>query len=199
MEYEGFRLHPDWEPIAAEKNPFRMANVLYTDLKKHVYEGVLPPREAVDEMINVVKFVLERDFYWNREQIDEFEEQFIQLNQYYSPEEKIREMVEQNKERIHNSQLPDELKALLSRLSDGGADVHITTVGPDGQIMRGFEIPVSPVETQPQIPQKELDRASERVVKWAKLKSKLKLAFVVFFKAMVYWLALFGLLTLLGL
>ena len=193
MEYEGFRLHPDWEPIADQQDPLRMANVLYTDLKKNMYQGIIPPKEAVTEMINVIKFILERDFYWSRDQLDEFEQNFLQLNQYYSPEEKMKEMVDYNRNNIQNSRLPKELKDILSQLSDVGGDIQITTSGPDGHIISNRPMYFSP-------PLRKTGHGAETSKRHRnKTIYTLKTLFYVFFKATVYWLALFGLLTLLGL
>jgi hypothetical protein len=125
MKYDGFRLNPEWEPVATERDPLKMANALYTDLKKHVYQGILFSKETIQEMINVVKFVLEKDFFWDVEQTEEFEEYFKNLNQYYSPENKINEFIEDIKSKTGDLKTHPDLNGIISRLVKEGATIEI--------------------------------------------------------------------------
>ncbi len=81
-----FRLNPNWEPIANDKDVLGMANAMYADLKQHMFSGVMIPQESISQLMYIVKKVLYADFGWNKEELEALNDKFVELNKYY-PEE----------------------------------------------------------------------------------------------------------------
>lgn len=81
-----YRLNPDWEPIANEKNVFGMANAMYADLKQHMFGGVMIPQESINELMFITQKVLHADFGWSEEELRALGDKFTELNQYYLDE-----------------------------------------------------------------------------------------------------------------
>ncbi len=78
-----FRLNPEWESIANEKNVFGMATALYSDLKQHMFSGAFIPQESISQLMLVVQKVLYNDFGWNEGELKALDDKFEELNQYY--------------------------------------------------------------------------------------------------------------------
>ena len=77
---EGFRLKPEWEQGALEKDPQKMANGLYYDLKQQKHSGVIPHPDSISRMVDLVDDILYRDYHWNNDQLKMFREKINELN-----------------------------------------------------------------------------------------------------------------------
>jgi hypothetical protein len=166
-----FRLNPDWEEIATQKNVLAMANALYADVKKYFYDGKYIPLEDVNELVDLVKEVLKSDYNWTEEQIEDLKNTFDDLNKYYPKNIQDIEII------------PEGLRNILQQIQGRGI-VAFPVVGGD-------------TSSQPAPIHVEFKRKRKR-------KKSRKIEFVwysikAFFRVVIYWLAILGLLTLLGL
>ena len=170
QEGEGFyRLRPEWITLADAHDAQGMAHAMYTDLKKHYYNGVLIPPEAIKKLMETVVSVLYSDHEWSEEDIAFLENKFKELNQYY-PTETAEE------------DIPEVLKAVLPQLMKSGM-----AVVPSGAIVPSGQVGQVHMEFVRHKPRKQR--------RWDKAKTIVG----AIFKTAVYWLALLGLLTLMGL
>lgn len=177
-DQDGFyRLRPEWIALADTKNIFGMATAMYSDLKHHYYNGTFIPPEAIKDLMNTVKAVLHSDHEWSDEEVKALEDKFTELNQFY-----LSETVKED--------IPEVLRAALPQLMKSGM-----TVVP-GNIQPGM-IPV-PGNIQPGMGQVHMEFVRHKPKKKRRWDA-VKIVVGAIFKTVVVWLAILGLLVLIGL
>jgi len=168
---EEFHLRPEWEQAALEKDSQKMANVLYYDLKQQKHSGIIPHPDSIYRMIESVDDILYREYHWNDDQLKKFREEFSELNKYYptsQPENTI------------------EITLPYSAMMDN-------------RINRDHILPLHISPRNNKCPQQnsgtvEIISKKEEKKIWTITKDVIQ----VVFKIVVYWLAINGLVTLLG-
>ena len=163
---EGFRLKPEWEQGALEKDPQKMANGLYYDLKQQKHSGIIPHPDKISRMVDLVDDILCRDYHWNTDQLKMFREEFNELNKYYPTSQ------------------PDNTIEITLPYS----------AMMDNRINRDHILPIYSMSRNNLSQQnRELPKKQEKRV-WRIIKDVIQ----VVFKIVVYWLAINGLVALLG-
>ena len=169
-----FQFPPEWEEVALSKNPLRMANTLYDNLKKQKHSGIIPHPDTIKYIIRMLKDILYRDFEWSVEQIFELENKFKELNKYYPTSQPpgTKEVILQN--------IPM-LDSFLQK--NKSSNIH-------------FGLISVPVDKWNNIisEKKENNIEKKKNNKWKIIKNIVEIAF----KVAIYWLALIGIFTLLG-
>ncbi len=165
---EEFRLKPEWEQVALEKNPQKMANALYYDLKQQKHSGIIPHPDSIYRMIDLVDDILYKEYHWNNDQLKEFRDGFNELNKYY-PTSQPENTIEIT---LPYSAIMD------NRINrDNILPLHISSTPWNNSSQQNRELP---------------KKQEKRV--WRIIKDVIQVAF----KIVVYWLAINGLVTLIG-
>lgn len=170
-----FSLRPEWVSLAEAHDAFGMANAMYTDLKHHYYNGMFIPPEAIEKLMEAVVSVLYSDHQWSEDDIGVLESKFSEFNQYYPKE-------------VEGADIPEVIKAILPHLMKNGDCVFPSS----DSAMPGAMMPS--VGTS-HVHMEFVRHKSKKQRRWDKTKTIVS----TIFKTAVYWLALLGLLTLIGL
>ena len=184
-----FQFPPEWEGVALSKNPLRMANTLYDNLKKQKHSGIIPHPDTIKYIIHTLKSILYREYEWDIEQLDELEKKFKELNKYYptsqppGTKEVILPNIPMLDDILQKNELPNIFLGLIS--VDNNYKKLVKQMNPelfsDGKHNNNFS-------------SEKKENTLEKNSKWIIVKSIIKIVF----KIVVYWLALIGIFTLLG-
>ena len=174
-----FQFPPEWEGVALSRDPLRMANTLYDNLKKQKHSGIIPHPDTIKYIIHMLKGILYREYEWDIEQLEELEKKFKELNKYYPTSQPpgTKEVILPNIPMLDDILQKNELSSIYLGIVPMG---NIQNLLPNEKHNNNF------------FPEKKENTLKKR--KWKIVKNIIK----IIFNVAIYWLALIGIITLLG-
>lgn len=186
-----FQFPPEWEGVAHSRDPLKMANTLYDNLKKQKHSGIIPHPDTIKYIIHTLKGILYREYEWDVEQLEELEEKFKELNKYYPTSQPpgTKEVTLPYPPMLGNILRKNELSDIFLGLVPIG---NIQNLPPNEKHFNFF--PGKKENNLVEVTEINRENNLEKNNKWKITKNIIK----VVFKVAIYWLALIGIITLLG-
>ena len=182
-----FQFPPEWEGVALSRDPLKMANTLYDNLKKQKHSGIIPHPDTIKYIIHMLKGILYREYEWDIEQLDELEKKFKELNKYYPTSQPpgTKEVILPNIPMLDDILQKNELSSIY---------LGIIPKEEYRKLAKQSNPNLLPNEKHNNnfFPEKKENNLKKR--KWIIVKNIIKIVFSV----VIYWLALIGIFTLLG-